>query len=325
MLLVPALTLWAMAIVRLTAVIDPRRAYLFRATVFAAAACTLHVAPVYYAVDPVLGGHNTVGLVLLLFLLTGFWQFRAAILLAAFANNVRRRHRLALGNAAMTVAGIAVTVGFLTSHVDRTDQNLPITYGDQFGMQVFLWTGSLFILWACLDITFVLHRHTASFHAMTFRLGFWLIGLGIAGFCLMLVDRLLSGMVMAAHADSNSPLSFLNTLNGVTETSAVVLVGIGVVLPRLGSPMKHLQRDLQARLLLIEIHSTWRQVTTGTRDIILNPNEISLLDFLAVKPVRRLHRRVIEVRDCEFKRPERPLRPKSLALVSHIEDALIGR
>lgn len=325
MLLVPALTLWTMAIVRLTAVVDPRRAHLFRATVFAAAACTLHIAPIYYAVDPVLGGHNTVGLVLLLFLLTGFWQFRAAILLAAFADNVRRRHQLALGNSAMTVAGIAVTVGFLTSHVDRADQNLPVTYGGQFGMQVFLWTGSLFILWACLDITFILHRYTASLHSVTFRLGFWLIGLGIAAFCLTLVDRLLSGMVTAAHDGSNSPLSLLNMLNGVAETSAVVLVGIGVVLPRLGSPVNHLQRDLQARLLLIKIHTTWRQVTTGTDDVVLNPNEISLLDFLAVKPVRRLHRRVIEVRDCEFKRPERPLRPKSLALVSHIEDTLIGR
>ncbi|ALE04615.1 hypothetical protein AL755_03005 (plasmid) [Arthrobacter sp. ERGS1:01] len=325
MLLVPALTLWAMAIVRLTAIVDPRRSHLFRATVFAAAACTLHLAPVYYAVDPVLGGHNTVGLVLLLFLLTGFWQFRAAIMLAALTDNVRRRHQLAIGNSAMTVAGIAVTVGFLTSRVDRTDQNLPVTYGDQFGMQVFLWTGSLFILWACLDITFILHRHTASLHAVTFRLGFWLIGLGIAAFCLTLVDRLLSGMVMAAHDSGNDPLSFLNSLNGVAETSAVVLVGIGIVLPRLGRPVKHLLRDLQARLLLIEIHTTWRQVTTGTSDVVLNPNEISLLDFLAVKPVRRLHRRVIEVRDCEFKRPERPLRPKSLALVSHIEDTLIGR
>ncbi|MET4004284.1 hypothetical protein ABIB48_003022 [Arthrobacter sp. UYCu511] len=325
MLLVPALTLWAMAIVRLTAVVDPRRAQLFRATVFAAAACTLHIAPVYYAVDPVLGGHNTVGLVLLLFLLTGFWQFRAAIVLAAFTDNVRRRHQLALGNSAMTVAGIAVTVGFLTSQVDRADQNLPITYGDQPGMQLFLWSGSLFILWVCLDIMLILRRRTASLHAVAFRLGFRLIGLGIAAFCLMLVDRLLSGMVMAAHDGSNSPISFLNTLNGVTETSAVVLVGFGVVLPRLGGPIKHLQRDLQARWLLIEIHTTWRQVTTGTHDVVLNPNEISLLDFLAIKPVRRLHRRVIEVRDCEFKRPERPLRPRSLALVSHIEDALIGR
>lgn len=190
MLLVPALTLWTMAIVRLTAVVDPRRAHLFRATVFAAAACTLHIAPVYYAVDPVLGGHNTVGLVLLLFLLTGFWQFRAAILLAVSTDNVRRRHRIALGSAAMAAAGTAVTFGFLISHVGRTDQNLPFTYGDQFGMQVFLWAGSLFILWVCLDIIFIFRHQIPSLHAVTLRLGFSFICLGSAAFCLVLADRL---------------------------------------------------------------------------------------------------------------------------------------
>ncbi|WP_181419699.1 hypothetical protein [Arthrobacter psychrolactophilus] len=314
-----------MTIVRLTAVVDPRRAHLFRATIFAAAACTLHIAPVYYAADPVLGGHNTVGLVLLLFLLTGFWQFRAAILLAVFADNVRRRHRLALGNAAMTAAGIAVTAGFLVSHTDRTDQNLPFTYGDQFGMQIFLWTGSLFVLWVCVNIISICRHQIPSLHAVTFRLGFRLIGLGSAAFCLMLTDRLVSGVVVAEHDRSSSLIDFLDTFSGVAETTAVVLIGIGVVLPRLGGPIKLLRRDLQARRLLLEIHATWRQATKGTHDVVLKPREISLLDFLRVQPVRRLHRRVIEVRDCEFKRPERPLGPKSLALVGRIEAALIGR
>lgn len=241
MLLVPALTLWTMAIVRLTAVVDPRRAHLFRATVFAAAACTLHIAPVYYAVDPVLGGHNTVGLVLLLFLLTGFWQFRAAVLLAVFADSVRHRHRLALGSAAMAVAGMAVTLGFLATQVDRTDQNLPLAYGDQIGMQIFLWTGSLFIIWVCIDIMFIFRHRIASLNAVSFRLGFRLIGIGSAAFCLMLVDRLLSGMIVASGDRTSGLLAFLDTFSGVAETTAVVLIGVGVVLPRLGGPIKLLR------------------------------------------------------------------------------------
>ncbi|WP_207346385.1 DUF6545 domain-containing protein [Arthrobacter sp. E3] len=322
MLIVPALTLWLMAIVRLPAAVDPRRAHLFRATVFAATACTLHIAPVYYAADPVLGGHNTVGLVTLVALLLGFWQFHAAIMLAVHTNDARRRHRLTLGNAAMAAAGIAVTCGFLISHVDRTDQNLPITYGDQFGMQLFLWTGTLFIVGVSTDILWILRHRVAPLRGATFRAGFLLIGLGIVAFFLMLADRLLSGLVVAANDRDGGPLSFLNFLNGVMETSAVILIGIGVALPRLGRPARQLRRSIQLRWLLLRIHPTWRRMTLGIDDVVLHSQPISPFDVLAVRPARRLHRRVIEIRDCEFKRPDCPLAHDSAALLSHVEDAL---
>lgn len=207
----------------------------------------------------------------------------------------------------------------------RTDQNLPITYGDQFGMQLFLWAGSLFIFWTSADIMWTLRHQVAPLRWVSFRWGFPLIGLGIGAFLLMLADRLLSGLVVAAHDSEGGPLSFLNSLNGVTETSAVILIGLGVGLPRLGQPAKRIQRNLQARWLLMRIHPTWSRMTEGTNDLVLQPQRNSPFDFLTVQPARRLHRRVIEVRDSEFKRPERPLGAKSAALLNHVEDVLTIR
>jgi len=41
---------------------------------------------------------------------------------------------------------------FSVSRVGVTNQNLPLAYGDQAGMQLFLWSGSAFIIWVCLSV-----------------------------------------------------------------------------------------------------------------------------------------------------------------------------
>ncbi|WP_437773434.1 hypothetical protein [Arthrobacter sp. KNU40] len=154
---------------------DPHSGSVFRATILAAVACTLYFPAVYYAADPLLGGHNHVGLATLLSLLLGFWQFRTAILLAAVADVGVRRRQLALGRWTAVAACSAATAGFLTNRVDTTDPNLPLSYGDQPGIAVFLWTGSAFIMWIYLDIARVCHNNIPLMQAPAFRSAFTLI------------------------------------------------------------------------------------------------------------------------------------------------------
>src|SRR6478672_5619356 len=97
---VPTAALWVLTVLRLPTALDAYRGSVFRATILAAIACTLYVPAVYCTVDPWLGGHNRVGLVTLLSLLLGFWQFRTAILLAAVTDTEVRRRQLALGRLA---------------------------------------------------------------------------------------------------------------------------------------------------------------------------------------------------------------------------------
>jgi hypothetical protein len=61
------------------------------------------------------------------------------------------RH-LMRGRVAAAVAGLGVIGGFSVSRVGVTNQNLPLAYGDQAGMQLFLWSGSAFIIWVCLSV-----------------------------------------------------------------------------------------------------------------------------------------------------------------------------
>ena len=132
---VPAGMLWLLTLIRIPTARDRERASVLRATFFAALACTLFIPAVYNATDPLLGGHNHVGLALIGAIMAGFWQFHTATVLAAVSSQLRRRHHLMRGRLGSAVAGACVVIGFSTSHVEVTNQNLPIAYGNQPGMQ----------------------------------------------------------------------------------------------------------------------------------------------------------------------------------------------
>ena len=83
---VPAAMLWLLTIIRIPTVSDKERASVLRATFFAALACTLFIPTVYTAADPLLGGHNRIGLLLVLTIIAGFWQFHTATILAVSTN-----------------------------------------------------------------------------------------------------------------------------------------------------------------------------------------------------------------------------------------------
>jgi hypothetical protein len=320
--LLPALTLWVLSAIRLPAALDRRRSSLFRATVFAAAACTLYVPNVYNTVDPLLGGHNHVGLATLLLLLLGFWQFRTAIVLAIVADNERRRRRLLLGRAAIAAAGLAVSAGFFASRVDRTDQTLPLAYGDQPGMQLFLWTGSAFIIWVCVDIVMVCRRHRPTMKTSSFRAAFMLIGIGCTWFCLVLANRLLAGVLESSPSDNGATINLLNWLYAAGETLAVILVSLGLLLPRLGDVQRRLSLNLQARRMLLEITRIWRRMTADKRGVLLNPHGNPLLDLIRGNPESRLHRRVVEIRDAQMISPDTQLSPAERDLIDRVEKTL---
>ena len=97
---VPAAMLWLLTLARLPTALDRDRSPVLRATFFAALACTLFVPAVYNATDPLLGGRNHVGLVLVAAILISFWQFRTATVLAIFTGKnakARRRNHLVRG------------------------------------------------------------------------------------------------------------------------------------------------------------------------------------------------------------------------------------
>ncbi|GAA5194036.1 hypothetical protein GCM10023346_20530 [Arthrobacter gyeryongensis] len=300
---VPAATLWVLTILRLPAALDPHRGSVFRATILAAIACTLYIPAVYYGVDPVLGGRNRAGLATLLSLLLGFWQFRTAILLAAVDDVEARRRQLAFGRWAAVIACSAVTAGFLASRTPVTDPNLPLSYGDQRGMAVFLWTGSAFIMWICLDIARVCHKNLPKMRGTAFRSAFSLIAIGCILFALVLLDRLLYGVVTKVEGAVSPAGTVLTFLYWVGETFAVVLVSLGLLLPRLAGHLNHGTFVLRVRLLLLEIRPIWNRIASSQRELILENRRANLLIVFSRHAETQLHRRLVEIRDCEMASP----------------------
>lgn len=324
---IPAAVLWVLSVVRLPAAFDRHRGSVFRATILAAVACTLYIPAVYYSVDPLLGGRNRVGLVTLLSLLLGFWQFRTAILLAAVPDIQARRRQLALGRLAAALACAAVTGGFLVSRVDVTDQNLPLTYGDQPGMAVFLWTGSAFIMWICVDIARVCRRNLPQMHARVFRSAFALIAGGCFLFALMLLDRLLYGAVVRIEGSGNATADILNVFYWLGEPVAVVLVSLGLLLPRLTEQLKHRAFGIRVRRLLLDVRPIWNRVAATQRHMVLEKHRASPLIVLSRHAETQLHRRIVEIRDCEMasQAPNLRLTARERSVVERAERALQER
>lgn len=192
---VPAAMLWRLTAVRLPTALDKERASVLRATFFAAIACTLFIPSVYAATDPLLGGHNHVGLVLIIAILTGFWHFRTALVLAAFNDEVRRRRRLRWGRLAAAVTGTCVVAGFSLSKVDVTNRNLPLAYGDQPGMQLFLWTGSAFIIGVCVSVARTSFQCFPQMRSRTFQSGVDFFAIDCVFMVLALANRLALGLL----------------------------------------------------------------------------------------------------------------------------------
>jgi len=250
---VPATMLWLLTIVRIPTAVDTERAAVLRATFFAAIACTLFIPEVYTATDPLLGGHNHVGLVLIITILAGFWQFHTATVLAAYPDEARRRRHLTRGRMAAAVAGMGVIGGFSVSRVGVTNQNLPLAYGAQPGMQLFLWTGSAFIIWVCLSVTHACLKFLPQMRGRAFKAGVGCFAAGCIFMVLALGNRLALGLLEEGLIPPSPIISSLNFSFPVLETLAVLLVSIGLMVPRFRGSSLQVQRNIRSRWLMLRL------------------------------------------------------------------------
>ncbi len=319
---VPAAMLWLLTIVRIPTASDKERASILRATFFAALACTLFIPAVYNTVDPLLGGHNRVGLLLVLTIIAGFWQFHTAMILAVFTDKERRRHHLVRGRLGSAVASACVVVGFFVSRVEETNQNLPIAYGNQPGMQLFLWVGSAFIIWVCADIALNCLKFLPKMLGKPFKSGVICFAAGCTLMALALGSRLALGLVEESPTHTSPFIGGLNWSFTVLESLAVLLVSVGLMLPRFRESKHNLQRSIRSRWLMVLLTPVWRRSSTE-RKYLLRNRWTPLLDPIAGHTTPHLHRRVIEIRDCQLRGMK--MLPRDRILVNQAEQLLQGQ
>ncbi len=297
---IPAGILWTLTLLRLPHVRDARSRSVFWSAFFAATASTLYCPDVYGTVDTLLGGRNVAKLATLISLMLGFWQFRSAILIAVTPDETRRRRQLAMGRYLVLASGAAVVIGFLLSNPGPTNRNLQWAYAEQPGMTVFLWAGSAFLFWAGLDLAIVCIRALDRFQSSAFRVGFFMVSLGCISSCLAIADRVVYGSINRNQLPLTPFASVLDSTYWMGEGLAVTFLGIGLIIPALKKPARNLRQSLEARLLLIRLRPAWLHATESRRDLVLAPSRLEFLTPLKPHADRHLHRRLIEIRDCEM-------------------------
>lgn len=318
---IPAAMLSVLTAVRIPTARDKERASVLRATFYAAIACTLFIPLVYMTADPLIGGRNHIGLVLILAILAGFWQFHTAIVLATFPEEARRRRHLVRGRLTAAVAGTCVVLGFSLSHVDVTNQNLPLAYGDQPGMQLFLWTGSAFIIWVCMDVSWNCFRSFRGFHGRSFKSGVICFAAGCLFMAMALGNRLTLGVVAESTPPTADLAGSLNWWFPAYESIAVILVSIGLMIPRLPELSRKLRHSIRSRWLMVLLTPVWRR-SSAERKYLLRNRWSPLLDPFTANCDSHSHRRVVEIRDCQLR--GMALLPRDRALVSQAEQLLQG-
>ena len=84
------------------------------------------------------------------------------------------------------------------------------------------------------------------------------------------------------------------------ESFAVLLVSLGLLLPRLAAQFRHGIFGIRARLLLLDVRPIWNRVTSNQYELILEHRPASKLLVLSRHADTQLHRRLVEIRDCEM-------------------------
>ena len=219
------------------------------------------------------------------------------------------------------MACASVVIGFSMSNVEVTNQNLPIAYGNQPGMRLFLWVGSAFIIWVCADVALNCLRFLPKMRGRSFKSGVVCFAAGCILMALALGNRLALGLIEESTARTSPFIGGLNWSFTILESLAVLLVSIGLMLPRFHESTQKLQRSLRSRWLMVLLTPVWRRSSTE-RKYLLRNRWTPLLDPIAGHTTAHLHRRVIEIRDCQLR--GMMLLPRDRILVNQAEQLLQG-
>ena len=150
-----------------------------------------------------------------------------------------------------------------------------------------------------------------------------MIAAGCILFALVLLDRLLYGYVISVEGTNSISAAALTTFYWIGETFAVLTVSAGLLLPRLAFHLNHGAFGIRSGLMLLQIGPIWTRVAAGQDKLILakRPNKLTALSR---HPETQLHRRLVEIRDCEMASPDTNghLSTQDRAVVERAEHAL---
>ena len=154
-----------------------------------------------------------------------------------------------------------------------------------------------------------------------FKAGVGCFVVGCIFMALALGNRLALGLFEEGHIPTSPIISGLNFSFPALETVAVLLVSIGLMVPRFRESSLQVQRNVRSRWLMVRLTPLWRR-SSHERKYLLRNRWTPILDPIMSKATPHLHRRVIEIRDCQLR--GMTLLPRDRVLVDQAEKLLQG-
>ncbi|WP_156400162.1 DUF6545 domain-containing protein [Arthrobacter sp. Soil761] len=153
-----------------------------------------------------------------------------------------------------------------------------------------------------------------------FRSGFRMV---LAGFSLALAlagVRLLGNFLQAG----SEPKAAIEWFYETAQQVIVILVSLGLSLPRLAAVAQRLALTLKAARMLRRIQPIWWNLASSEMDLVIDSKPYSRVEFLTVKSVARLQRRISEIRDSEIRAQTRGyvMDTQSAEIVREVETLL---
>jgi len=313
---IPAAVLWALTVVRLPTVRHPEAVPAFLGSLFASIAFTLYVPSIYLAVDHSIGGGNLVGLVLSEFVVAALWQIQRSLHVATTAN-------APLGNQVWACWWATCSVAMLSTYpwwnAPQSTRWMVSLYGAHPALLVFQIFAVAFIMTASFSALRICWPRLNQMEGL-FGAGFRMVLTGF-GIALTMVGLRLFGNFLPSGSESKAAVEAFYELG---QQVIVILVSVGLSLPRLTAVAQQLTLTARAASMLRPIQPIWKRLASAEMDLVIDSKPYSRAEFLSINSVARLQRRVSEIRDAEIRAQTRGyvMEPQSAETVREAETLL---
>ncbi|MFC8523922.1 hypothetical protein [Pseudarthrobacter sp. NPDC057230] len=313
---IPAAILWGLTLVRLPTVRIREALPAFLGALFASVAFTLYVPSVYLAVDRVIGGGNAVAVVLSEFVVAALWQIQRSLQIATSPSTA------ACGKAWRgwwAICSVAMLLTFPWWSAPQSTRWVVSVYGAQPALLVFQTIAVAFIMTVSISALRICLPRLKRMRGL-FRSGFRMV---LAGFALALAlggVRLLGNFLQPG----SEPKAAIEWFYETAQQVIVILVSLGLSLPRLAAVAQRLALTLKAAKMLRRIQPIWWNLASSEMDLVIDSKLYSRIEFLTVKSVARLQRRISEIRDSEIRAQTRGyvMDTQSAEIVREVETLL---
>lgn len=314
---IPAALLWCLTLVRLPTVRIPEALPAFWGSLLASVAFTLYVPSVYVAVDQALGGGNVVALALSECVVAALWQIQRSLQVARSCSLSARNGRA--WRHWWAICTFAMLLTFPWWDAPHSTRWVVSLYGAQPALLAFQALAVAFIMTVSISAIKICWPRLTQMKGL-FRAGFRMV---LAGFALALA---LAGLRL--YGNFLPPGSeFKDAVEWVYETAQqviVVLVSLGLSLPRLTAVAQKIALSLRAAKMLRAVHPIWWCLASAEMDLVIDSKPYSKTEFLTINSVARLQRRVSEIRDAEVRAQTRGyvMDAQSARIVREVETLL---